>query len=387
MIVNQPWDGPNARVGDILQQQKAISTRRYTALHIAVAFAKRAGIMALAEPIRQLTALNNGVEAFVGIDVQGTSREALQELLDLGVTTYIFHNPAATFHPKLYLFEGPAWAFAIIGSSNLTAGGLYTNYELGLEIELNLATPRDTVIHEELRSVFEKLRTARNTAVLTPSLLKELNDRDMLGAERGNDSIAEARTEDRVRRPSVGGLFPRTPVPPAPRRILRTAEPEEGERTDLTTGIPSQFVLLLGNRDAVRRPGYSPDIFIPLRARDAEPAFWRWNHGFVRVPQTKGSFLERRLDILVEQPIGRSSPQTGVRLYFYAERAEFRLNCGALVRQALPGDLLVIELPHNGDIGIDYIASIVKQGTQEFTELSMIATKTVPNSPKRWGYA
>ena len=44
----------------------------------------------------------------------------------------VFHNPLPhTFHPKLYLFKSDDHAEMVMGSGNLTEGGLYTNYEAG----------------------------------------------------------------------------------------------------------------------------------------------------------------------------------------------------------------------------------------------------------------
>lgn len=67
----------------------------------------------------------------VGIDLGGTSKEVLEELLRWDCPAYVLHNPnpRATFHPKIYLFEYSHCATLFVGSNNLTDGGLYTNYE------------------------------------------------------------------------------------------------------------------------------------------------------------------------------------------------------------------------------------------------------------------
>lgn len=46
---------------------------------------------------------------------------------------FVIHStrPDVTFHPKLYLFEGEQECSALVGSSNLTSGGLFTNMEAG----------------------------------------------------------------------------------------------------------------------------------------------------------------------------------------------------------------------------------------------------------------
>ncbi|MCP5536147.1 MAG: phospholipase D family protein [Akkermansiaceae bacterium] len=77
----------------------------------------------------------------VGIDLGGTSREVLEELLRWDCEVNIFHNaiPRSTFHPKVYLFERETKSTLFIGSNNLTDGGFYTNYEAATRYDFELA--------------------------------------------------------------------------------------------------------------------------------------------------------------------------------------------------------------------------------------------------------
>ena len=76
----------------------------------------------------------------IGIDLGGTSRDVLEELLRWDCEVFIFHNPIlrATFHPKIYLFENAARTTLIVGSNNLTDGGFYTNYEAAVRHDFEL---------------------------------------------------------------------------------------------------------------------------------------------------------------------------------------------------------------------------------------------------------
>lgn len=69
--------------------------------------------------------------------------EALRLALDLFDRTYVTHQHAITFHPKLYLFTGPEHARAFVGSNNLTVGGTDTNYEAAIAIEFDLPADAD----------------------------------------------------------------------------------------------------------------------------------------------------------------------------------------------------------------------------------------------------
>ena len=75
------------------------------------------------------------VRLFVGVDLHGTSLEALDALLGAGIETYVVYSPnSVLFHPKVYVIEGPKKTRAIIGSSNLTRGGLFQNVEASVSV-------------------------------------------------------------------------------------------------------------------------------------------------------------------------------------------------------------------------------------------------------------
>jgi len=73
------------------------------------------------------------VNITIGIDAGGTSVEGLVNLMDAlenRGNIWIFRNAnSSTFHPKIYLFRNEELADLVIGSGNLTEGGLFTNYE------------------------------------------------------------------------------------------------------------------------------------------------------------------------------------------------------------------------------------------------------------------
>src|SRR5690606_14642815 len=94
------------------------------------AFASESGVYGLSNYLN--IAQNNfkDLNLIVGVDLDGTSKEALEEILALNINSYIFYQKEQpVFHPKIYLFEGVKEFKIIIGSSNLTRGGLFTNVE------------------------------------------------------------------------------------------------------------------------------------------------------------------------------------------------------------------------------------------------------------------
>ena len=174
-FVHQPYGQP--RLGEYLSAH--LADLQWTHFRAAVAFAKRSGVNQLRAGLEAFRDRGGVAVVTVGIDMFGTSREALdilrQSLTDGGLRVY--HNAgSSTFHPKIYLFKNATHADVIIGSGNLTAGGLFTNYEASLAVALNLTDVQDTAF---LTAVEQILNTWSEPApnrcyVLTAEFLAQL---------------------------------------------------------------------------------------------------------------------------------------------------------------------------------------------------------------------
>lgn len=122
------------------------------------AFASEAGIFGLSGHIQSAKAVFKNLSLIVGIDQEGTSREALEEILNLHINSYIFYqSEAPIFHPKIYLFEGDKEVKLIIGSSNLTGRGLFTNVESSLLIEFGMTDKEGLALLTELKTYYNSL--------------------------------------------------------------------------------------------------------------------------------------------------------------------------------------------------------------------------------------
>ena len=122
------------------------------------AFASEAGIFGLSGHIQSAKAVFKNLSLIVGIDQEGTSREALEEILNLHINSYIFYqSEAPIFHPKIYLFEGDKEVKLIIGSSNLTGRGLFTNVESSLLIEFGITDKEGLALLTELKTYYNSL--------------------------------------------------------------------------------------------------------------------------------------------------------------------------------------------------------------------------------------
>ena len=130
-FIHQPYG--NVRLGNFLSDN--LQNTSWTTFRAAIAFVKGSGVQhiqnLLADFSRRAT-----VKISIGIDQNGSSLEGIRGLLDAVSghgEIYIFHNEnQSTFHPKVYVFKNDTDAYVLIGSGNLTQGGLYTNYEASL---------------------------------------------------------------------------------------------------------------------------------------------------------------------------------------------------------------------------------------------------------------
>lgn len=68
------------------------------------AFASEAGVLGLSEYITNAKEAFKSLNLIVGIDYEGTSKEALLEINNLEINSYIFYQrESPIFHPKIYL--------------------------------------------------------------------------------------------------------------------------------------------------------------------------------------------------------------------------------------------------------------------------------------------
>ena len=114
--------------------------------------------MHIADSLRMF-ARRGHVRMTVGVSMGGTSVEGLESLLeclDGRGEVWVFHNDnGPTFHPKVYFFSNDRNAKVIIGSGNLTQGGLFNNYEASIALALDLADPDDRALCAGVESVLD----------------------------------------------------------------------------------------------------------------------------------------------------------------------------------------------------------------------------------------
>lgn len=76
-------------------------------------------------------------EFIVGIDLGITRPEALRHLQSQGAKVRVYQEPGKMFHPKAIYLRSASEETLIIGSNNLTAGGISSNHEISVMIHRN----------------------------------------------------------------------------------------------------------------------------------------------------------------------------------------------------------------------------------------------------------
>lgn len=157
-LMNQPFTGQlGNRIIELLDSSE------YHTLNIVVAFAKNSGVLRVKDAFERFREQGGIINIYVGVDMGGTSYEALTALLLYTNSLNVVHfENDQTFHPKIYQFLGNDKELIVVGSHNLTAGGLWTNFESSVFISLDKAS-NNSEITIGLKSYIEQLAELKDS--------------------------------------------------------------------------------------------------------------------------------------------------------------------------------------------------------------------------------
>jgi HKD family nuclease len=416
-ILEQPH---GRRLGDYLIEQ--LAEKRWSRFRAAIAFVKESGVAQIERPLEDF-ARHAEVLVSVGVALGGTSIEGLRRLNAAAGAAggiWVFHNEGyGTFHPKTYLFSDEQHASLVVGSGNLTRGGLFSNYEASLELDLDLNRAEDRRVYEDVNRALDRWKDEESGLArrLTDELVRDLIQEGYVWPERlTRDSVDEAEAEEgdeeaaperHIRKRLFRSVA--VPEPPPLREVAETDgsrahgryEPRTVERSVAEAAVMQPVLVPAEAEPAVEiataHTGYvmtlqttdvgygqttagtqrrSPEVFIPLAARDADPDFWEWDAGYMD-DRTHAGKKDRRVVIRI------GADEVEATLYNWPDKHDFRIRTEALRRGASVGDILRLE--KNGS-GFDYYAEIVPQGTTMHATYLALCTNPVRNSTKRWGY-
>jgi HKD family nuclease len=415
-IITQPEDA--FRLGDYLISH--LKHPEWTEFRAAIAFVKQSGVRHISNALAEFSCRAR-VRISVGIDLAGTSKEGLSGLLEClegRGEAWIFHNENnSTFHPKVYLFKSEDKADLVVGSGNLTEGGLFTNYEASLLATLDLSLQTDRDLLAKVETALDRWSNPSEGIALplTSELIEQLVDNGDVPTEKEAREIqekvrqAKKLTDKKEQEP----LFRRVAVQKAPVIAKQSEgastairEPSTGQHgsnvqlpiptigTALSAGaVHRGFLMVLQNTDVgvgqttsgtSRR---SPEIFIPVeavrpvRARRVQvwdPEFWGWDYLFVDDPSWPQK-KDRRLHLRF------GTDALDAILWYNPDKKDYRLRNNTLRDAGNVGDIIQIEREETGS-GYDYSVAILRQGTPAHSDALKLCINSPRNSQKQWGY-
>jgi len=158
-LINQPFTG---QLGNRLIE--LLESPNYHTLNIAVAFAKNSGVLRIKASLEKFRERGGVVNAYVGVDLGGTSYEALTVLLLCTDSLNVVHaEKGQTFHTKIYQFLGEEKGVIVVGSHNLTGGGLWTNFESSAVIPVDNSTSNGGEILSALGNYIMRLASLEDS--------------------------------------------------------------------------------------------------------------------------------------------------------------------------------------------------------------------------------
>lgn len=123
---------------------------------LSVAFVTANGVELLADDLKKHA---SKVTVFAGIRNDITSQQGLARLLELGVKLHVVDTGSRNvlFHPKLFVARSVKLARIVIGSANLTIGGLNNNIEAGIAIDCDMALAADKALADTIETQLSQL--------------------------------------------------------------------------------------------------------------------------------------------------------------------------------------------------------------------------------------
>jgi len=407
-ILTQPFDsyGHNIAIGEKLFELLDSRAPFFDKVWFVSAFVNLKAIIRLRPHIVASRQAGAEIHFVIGIDHHSTSVEALREIVALGVDAKIVNNPKPghTFHPKLYLFEATDQkAELFIGSSNLTEGGLFTNYEAIVWLSFDL-TGQDIALYRDAQSSFDRYLNPTGPIVqpLTEELIQVLTDRGDIVSEaikrrarRQAASIARQAGQVTTGPPAPFGVEAVPSPPPLPaepvRRIIRAVERRRHKipaREPAPSYDVTAFYMHLNKLQGPTIPG---EARIPIAARRIAEDFWGWPDQYRVEYRSRG---QKRRRYQTWKPkwkiLDADAPEQiyidEVRMYEYADSADFRFYSSRLVSMGADEFDIVRITRCDPEDEATFQCELARRGSPMHALWEKYCTQPIRNSRRRFGF-
>jgi HKD family nuclease len=367
------------------------------------AFANRQGLIRLLPCISKSIKAGAKFHFIIGVDQQGTSTEALKAVLSLNADAKLVKNRRVghTFHPKIYLFEADNRATICLGSSNLTEGGIYRNYEANILISYDLNGPDGDIYRQHKNTLSPFLNpTGTKTIQLTEEVIQALESRGDIISELQKRELARKVRESSKptaslpKSPFGGEEVP--PPPPLPEQFVRTIlENSQKRRPRKASSLETQlvqcnaFYMHLTRLQGKTIPG---EPRIPIAARDIAEKFWGWPDKYSVETRTTGKHPRNYKTWKPKwRIVDTADPSTvhveDVRMYEYEDSEDFRFYSSRLVSMGADElDIVRITRISPAEEAV-FQCELAKRGSPLYPEWDSYCTIPIRNSKRRFGFA
>ena len=394
----KPTDQPTNKVRLINELKLQLANADFSDFSIVVAFAKLGPLQRLSKAIDQWILSSKTIRAVIGIDLNGTSKQALEYALSHFTETHVAHVGTSfsspTFHPKMYLFSGPSKAIAYIGSNNLTVGGTETNLETYIKLILDLPVDDHT-----MTDLVDCWTDALKVSVkLTPSFLTQLASAGYLldetqksGTRSGGSSKSPGQQSVAIQFPPIQ-VIPPSPIPVPAKGLL----PKKPKTTPIL--LPAPVIGAQGLAIQIV-PHHNGEVFLSKLAVDQNPSFFGWPFSGQTVPKKKSNtpYPQRIPDPVVDLRLFDANGLLIVQhnpfnlnTVYYEPKSEIRITVPQDIVQNTPPLSVMVMREISATGTHDYEIEIWIPGSQQYTTYVGICNQIMPSGgtaiPRRFGW-
>lgn len=377
----------------------ALRDDRFADFRLIVAYARSGPLYRLQELLEEWRRKGKTSAAILGIDQQGTSKDALELALRHFDRVHVTREAGITFHPKMYLFTGRRCARALIGSNNLTVGGTEKNFETAVRLALDL--PEDTAELRCLERSWSDLLPAScpATTLLDHAVLERLAADKVVIAERavragaGDGDFASVG-------PGFRSRLPVKPESPLPAKVLvktrrARAKGPVGPKSHQAMPAAAQSVAVRGHVIQIK-PHQNGEIFLSITAVLQNPDFFGWPCTGRTTPKKAGnpSYPQREPDPVVNARVFGEAPDPVMTLsryrlntVYYEKRKEVRVTASPLVEVVPDYSIMIMERSSAPEIS--YEITICTPDSPDYARWVKACNQRMPSGgkePRRYGW-
>ena len=350
---------------------------------IVVAWARHDAVMRILPALKNFVARGGYVEVIVGLNEKGTTYEALRALLSVADVHVFYKHPAQTFHPKLFMFEDHkrSRVTAIVGSNNLTVGGIWSNIELSLRLDLDLTRQDQKQTYKELDSAYSAIKAQlHRRQIMNIDDLNQLLNVGLIAREHDVAKSKQRMWKGPRQRTVPRGVAADLLMNLDPPRPLIGGARKRRKRVRyhaISSRMPLLYVRTLTQTEIgkIRKtiPG-TLEFGIPLTARAEAPRFWKWRESPpYESRRTNSGRIEWEwyADVLVISD--QKEVLSQMRLWDYARRHEFRIQVDLRPSSVTRDDIIAFEKTDMPDR--DFIVRHVQKGSPSYSGYAAYLSK------------